>query len=176
MSIKQLEKTLKLDIKAALGCTEPIAIALGACKAKSLVSGDLRQIILKLSTNLIKNALEVGIPNTGGQHGIALAAALGALIKSKTADLTLLENLDEQILADAKAIVKKGIVSIEPATNRHGLYMDIIVTDDKNNTGRCIISGTHENIILLEQNKTVVFASGSEEQTNSGDLLKKEKL
>ena len=175
MSIKQLEKTLKLDIKAALGCTEPIAIALGACKAKSLVSGDLRQIILKLSTNLIKNALEVGIPNTGGQHGIALAAALGALIKPKTADLTLLENLDEQILADAKAIVKKGIVSIEPATNRHGLYMDIVVTDDKNNTGRCIISGTHENIILLEQNKTVVFASGSEEQTNSGDLLKERK-
>lgn len=69
MSIKQLEKTLKLDIKAALGCTEPIAIALGACKAKSLIPGDLRQIILKLSTNLIKNALEVGIPNTGANTG-----------------------------------------------------------------------------------------------------------
>ncbi len=172
MSLKQLERTLKLDLKAALGCTEPIAIALGACKAKRLTSGKISKILLKLSTNLLKNAMEVGIPGTGGQRGITLAAALGALSPTKNPSLTLLEGMNDEWLSEAKRLNDSGIVQVELVSEMRGLYMDVIVTDEDGNNGRCVISGSHENIILLEKNGTVVFSSHSTGDNGTGELLK----
>ncbi len=177
MSLKQLEKTLKLDLKAALGCTEPIAIALGACKAKRLTTGKVSKILLRLSTNLLKNAMEVGIPGTGGQRGITLAAALGSLSPVENPSLTLLEGMTEEWLNEAKKMNDSGIVHVELVSEMRGLYMDVIVTDDKNNKGRCVISGSHENIILLEKNGAVVFSSHSTGDNGTGELLQeREKL
>ena len=113
MSLKQLERTLRLDLKPALGCTEPIAIALGTCKAKRLTSGEPASIILQLSTNLLKNAMEVGIPGTNGQRGIILAAALGCLSPAEDPSLTLLEGMTDEWLTKAKQIVAKNIIKIE---------------------------------------------------------------
>ena len=172
MSLKQLEKTLKLDLKAALGCTEPIAIALGACKAKRLTSGKISKILLRLSTNLLKNAMEVGIPGTNGQRGIALAAALGSLSPAEKPSLTLLEGMTEQWLNEAKKLNNSGIIHVELVSEMRGLYMDVIVTDEHNNKGRCVISGSHENIILLEKNGAVVFSSHSNGDNGTGELLK----
>ncbi|NCB40327.1 MAG: serine dehydratase subunit alpha family protein, partial [Erysipelotrichia bacterium] len=139
MSIEQLEKTLKLDIKVALGCTEPVSIALAACKASRLVSSAIKRINLKLSTNLLKNAMEVGIPGTGGQRGIPLATALGCFAKKPTLDLTLLEDMNDEWLANARNFVEQDLVSIDLEPGKHGLFVDALVEDDKNNTGRCII-------------------------------------
>lgn len=172
MSLNQLEKTLKIDLKAALGCTEPIAIALGTCKAKRLTTGKTANILLRLSTNLLKNAMEVGIPGTCGQRGISLAAALGSLSPAETPSLTLLEGMTPEWLEEAKKLVDSGIVHIELVPEMHGLYMDVIVTDENNNKGRCVISGSHENVILLEKNKVVVFSSHSTGDNGTGELLK----
>ncbi len=177
MSLEQLERTIKLDLKAALGCTEPIAIALGVCKAKRLTTGKISKILLRLSINLLKNAMEVGIPGTGGQRGISLAAALGALSPAETPSLTLLEGMTDNWLKEAKGLVDSGVVHIELVSEMRGLYMDVIVTDDNNNKGRCVISGSHENIILLERNGNVVFSSHSSGDNGAGELLKeREKL
>ena len=172
MSLKQLERTLKLDLKAALGCTEPIAIALGTCKAKRLTTGKTTNILLRLSTNLLKNAMEVGIPGTGGQRGITLAAALGSLSPAETPSLTLLEGMTEEWLKEAKNINDSGIVHVELVPEMRGLYMDVIVTDENGNKGRCVISGSHENVILLEKNGAVVFSSHSTGDNGTGELLK----
>ena len=172
MSLKQLEKTLKLDLKAALGCTEPIAIALGTCKAKRLTTGKTTNILLRLSTNLLKNAMEVGIPGTGGQRGITLAAALGSLSPAENPSLTLLEGMTDEWLKEAKKINDSGIVHVELVPEMRGLYMDVIVTDDNKNKGRCVISGSHENVILLEKNGAVVFSSHSTGDNGTGELLK----
>lgn len=171
MSLEQLEKTLKLDLKAALGCTEPIAIALATCKAKRLTTGKPIRIHLKLSTNLLKNAMEVGIPGTGGQRGIVLAAALGYLSPAPQPDLTLLEGMTPEWLAEAQKIVDNDIIKIDLVAEKHGLYMDVLVTDDQKNIGRCVISGSHENIILLEKNGTVQFSSHSSGDNGAGELL-----
>ncbi len=172
MSLNQLERTLKLDLKAALGCTEPIAIALGTCKAKRLTTGKTKNILLRLSTNLLKNAMEVGIPGTGGQRGITLAAALGSLSPAENPSLTLLEGMTDEWLKEAKKINDSEIVHVELVPEMRGLYMDVIVTDENNNKGRCVISGSHENVILLEKNGAVVFSSHSTGDNGTGELLK----
>lgn len=175
MSLAQLEKTLRLDIKAALGCTEPISIALAACRARRLTSSNVRKITLRLSTNLLKNAMEVGIPGTGGQRGIPLAAALGCFARSETPGLTLLEGMTEEWLDQAREFVDRDLISIDLVSEKHGLYVDALVEDDQNNIGRCVISGSHENCILLEKNGETVFASQATGDTGSGELLKQRK-
>jgi len=172
MSLAQLEKTLKLDIKAALGCTEPITIALATCKARRMAGENIKKISLRLSTNLLKNAMEVGIPGTSGQRGIPLAAALGCYSLKETPGLTLLENMNEEWLGRARDLVARDLITIDLAGEKHGLFIDALVEDDQNNTGRCIIAGSHENCILLEKNGETVFSSTSCGENQSGEVLR----
>ena len=116
--------------------------------------------------------MEVGIPGTGGQRGITLAAALGSLSPAETPSLTLLEGMTEEWLKEAKKINDSGIVHVELVPEMRGLYMDVIVTDENGNKGRCVISGSHENVILLEKNGAVVFSSHSTGDNGTGELLK----
>ena len=113
MSLTQLEKTLKLDIKAALGCTEPITIALATCKAKRLTESNASKITIKLSTNLLKNAMEVGIPGTGGQRGIPLAVALGCYATKEMSGLTLLVGMSAEWLKQANDFVNRDLIFID---------------------------------------------------------------
>ncbi len=125
MGIKQLEQTLKIDVKAALGCTEPITIALTTCHAARLVKNEIISIKVKLSTNLFKNAMEVGIPGTCGERGIPLAAALGCFSPKEKPDLTLLEGISENWLKKAKKLVDEDKVKLELASEIHGLLCDV---------------------------------------------------
>jgi len=172
MSLAQLERTLKLDIKAALGCTEPITIALATCKARRLTEGKTRRVSLKLSTNLLKNAMEVGIPGTGGQRGIPLAAALGCFSPASEPGMTLLEGMTEAWLKQAREFVESDLIDIELVPDKHGLFVEACVDDDKNNSARCIIQGSHENCVLLEQNGNTIFKSDITGDSGSGQLLK----
>ncbi|MFZ5951438.1 MAG: serine dehydratase subunit alpha family protein [Candidatus Rifleibacteriota bacterium] len=172
MSLATLENTLKLDIKAALGCTEPIAIALATCKARRLVGKDIEKIELKLSTNLLKNAMEVGIPGTRGDRGIPLAAALGCFTTMEEPNLTLLEGVDEKWLEKAGKLVSRDAVSIDLASGKHGLFVEAKVIDKKGNTGIAVISGSHENLTHLQKNDEVLFTSKKTGLEGSDKLLK----
>jgi L-cysteine desulfidase len=157
--ISALEETLNADIKAALGCTEPIAIALATCKARRLVAPEIDSIELKLSTNLLKNAMEVGIPGTHGDRGIPLAASLGCFATMQEPNLTLLEGLSEQQLDQARKLVEANKISIELAEGMHGLFIQARVTDSAGNHGTAVISGSHENLTHLQHNEEVLFSS-----------------
>ena len=172
MSLAQLERTLKLDIKAALGCTEPITIALATCKASRLTDGSIKHVNLCLSTNLLKNAMEVGIPGTKGQRGIPLAAALGCFSTAKEPNLTLLEDMNEAWLQRSRDFVEQDRVSIELVPDKHGLFVDVQVESEAGDIGRCIIQGSHENCVLLEKNGKTTFKSDKTGDSGSGELLK----
>jgi L-cysteine desulfidase len=172
MSLAQLERTLKLDIKAALGCTEPITIALAVCKARRLTAGKTRHINLKLSTNLLKNAMEVGIPGTGGLRGIPLAAALGCFSAAEEPGMTLLEGMTDKWLLRAREFVDGDLVDIELVPDKHGLFVEACVEDESGNSARCIIQGSHENCVLLALNDSVIFRSDNAGDSCSGQLLK----
>ncbi|GAB4279475.1 MAG: L-serine ammonia-lyase, iron-sulfur-dependent, subunit alpha [Candidatus Rifleibacteriota bacterium] len=172
MSLEKLEKTLELDIKAALGCTEPITIALATCKACRQTNGVVKKIELKLSTNLLKNAMEVGIPGTRGSRGIPLAAALGCFSKMPEPDLTLLDGISQEWLQKASDLVEQNKVSLDLASGMHGLFVEAKVIDEQNNFGVAIISGSHENLIYLEKNGKVIFSSDNTGLDGADKLLK----
>ncbi len=79
------------EVKPALGCTEPVAVALAAAVAARELPGEPERIALKLSINIFKNGRDVGIPGTDGLRGNAVAAALGALAGDPDKGLLVLE-------------------------------------------------------------------------------------
>jgi L-cysteine desulfidase len=175
MSLQCLEEILEFDIKAALGCTEPITIALSTCKARQLLPGKVEKIELRLSTNLLKNAMEVGIPGTGGDRGIELAAALGCFSRSSKPDLRLLDGIESNWLANAKELVNAEKIELDLASDMHGLFVEARVTDSENNFAIATISGSHENLIYLEKNGEILISSDNTEQEQTDLILKKRK-
>jgi L-cysteine desulfidase len=90
-------KILERELIPSMGCTEPIAIAYCAAKARSVL-GELPDLIeVEASGNIIKNAKSVTVPNTGGGRGIAVAAAIGTLAGNETKGLEVIANIPDKL-------------------------------------------------------------------------------
>ncbi len=119
--------------------------------------------------------MEVGIPGTKGDRGIPLAAALGCFAKQEKPDLTLLDGVDAEWLTKARKLVEADKIKLDLASGVHGLFVEALVTDSKNNKGKAIIAGSHENLILLEQNGNVLFSSDKTKLEGADKLLEQRK-
>jgi L-cysteine desulfidase len=84
---------LKELLVPALGCTEPIAIAYAAAKAREVLGSFPSKVVVKCSGNIIKNAKSVIVPNTGNLKGIIASALAGILVGDSTKEMNLLEEL-----------------------------------------------------------------------------------
>ena len=101
MTNYQLLHLLRSEVIPAIGCTEPIAVALCVARAKELLGCEPEQIAVYLSKNVYKNALAVGIPNTG-MTGLPIAIALGATVGKSEYMLEVLRDATPQAVAYAK--------------------------------------------------------------------------
>ncbi|HNV72837.1 MAG TPA: hypothetical protein PKO06_24225, partial [Candidatus Ozemobacteraceae bacterium] len=168
-----LEHVLRQEIKPALGCTEPVAIAIAARHASLQAGGTVEALEITLSTNLFKNALEVGIPGTGGERGIPLAAALGCVIPLQTPTLTILEHVTPELLQQARHLVERRAIKLSLAHDRRGVFIDARARG--HSIGRAVIEGTHEHlvhlsrdgVVLLEESAPAVHATTSETSSRS---------
>lgn len=176
MSVQQLEKILDLDVKSAHGCTEPVTIALAASKAAAQITTNIVRVKVKLSANLLKNAMEVGIPGTNGAVGIPLAAALGCFCRDKQPNLQLFKSIDNQWLCQANQMVAEELIEVELAEKRYGLYADCSVYDDSGNIGRAVVEGNHENLVLVEKNNEIVYESKSSLSGGTDQIAENRKL
>ncbi|MBF0363454.1 MAG: serine dehydratase subunit alpha family protein [Oligoflexia bacterium] len=153
-----IEKLLIEDVKVATGCTEPVTIALASLYAcRELHDEHVKKLIIKPSINLFKNAMEVGIPGTDYNHGVPLAAALGAVLakenKSKiTPDLNILSNINQDHFITAKSLVNSGKVSIEIDYTSHGLSVEALVIGENGTNVLSLIKDSHDNLFRLEKN------------------------
>lgn len=95
------------EVKPALGCTEPISLALAAAVAAAELEGPVERVEAWVSPNLMKNGLGVTVPGTG-MVGLPIAAALGALGGNANAGLEVLKDATAQAIADAKALLAAG--------------------------------------------------------------------
>lgn len=100
------------EVKPALGCTEPISLALAAAVAAAELEGPVERVEAWVSPNLMKNGLGVTVPGTG-MVGLPIAAALGALGGNANAGLEVLKDATAQAIADAKALLAAGKVSVK---------------------------------------------------------------
>lgn len=115
---------IKEEVKPALGCTEPGAVALAAAVASKELASDVEKIHLKLSANIFKNGLSVGIPGLKGKRGNLLAAALGALGGQPEKGLMALEDVSEEIQEKAWDMLCRGLITQEVVQDVPSVYVE----------------------------------------------------
>ncbi len=147
-SVKEI---LQLEVTPALGCTEPVAIALGSAAAASLLPGrQIDQIEIWVDPNIYKNGMAVIIPGTGGMTGLDTASAAGACGCDPHRGLELLETLDEPGLLKAKALLEQGRVKVNLLEDQ-GLYIKTTITCGQD-TAVSEVKELHNNIVSLSLN------------------------
>jgi len=153
----EIIELIRKEVKPALGCTEPIAVALAVAKAMEIIEercgktsswrlgGNFRLDIL-VSGNILKNGMGVGIPGTG-MVGLHIAAALGAVCGKSSYGLEVLHDLNDESISIAKKMVEDGKVSVGIAETTHKLYVKAAVTDAEVHTAYAVIEDNHDSIV-----------------------------
>ncbi|MDD9312498.1 L-serine ammonia-lyase, iron-sulfur-dependent, subunit alpha [Cytobacillus firmus] len=160
MEKHKILRILEKELVVALGCTEPVAIALAAATAKSHAKGEIKELCLKASGNIIKNAKSVGIPGMSS-YGLDFAAAIGAVAGDPARKLEVLEGVgpEEELLA-LKLIEEGKVTSLQAETPKR-LYIETVLKTDIH-TSRVVISDNHSNITLIEVDGEVIYQGGCE--------------
>jgi len=169
---------LRLEVAPALGCTEPVATALGAAAAVSILPGkEIDSIEIWVDPNIYKNGLAVSIPGTGGLSGLDTAAALGALGGNPTLRLEVLEPIDEEVVAKAKELLSADKVTVNLLPDQRGLYIQTLIRSGSN-TAESVIRDVHDNIDKLVLNGSNVADSpllaGEKNEESKGSLAELE--
>lgn len=152
---------IKSEVVPALGCTEPIAVALASSKASSLIKNDIKKINIFVSANILKNGMGVGIPGTG-MVGLHIAAALGAIGGNSDAELEVLKDINTKQIDESKQFVKENKVSVAVKDVPNKLYIEAEIFDGEN-TSRVIIKDKHANIVFVQLNDSILLDLSQEE-------------
>ena len=143
------------EVVPAIGCTEPMAVALCTAKAATTLGRRPERIKAFLSPNILKNAMGVGIPGTG-MIGLPIAIALGALIGKPEYELEVLKDLNPEKLEEGKQFINNNAIDIklkEGITEK--LYIEITCEAD-GEQATAVIAGGHTNIVRVERNGEVL--------------------
>lgn len=153
---KQIIELLHQEIVPAVGCTEPVAVALAVSKAAEVLGTEPEEINVLLSANMLKNAMGVGIPGTG-MIGLPIAISLGAVIAKPELKLEVLSSPTEKQLIHAKELVKQKIINIAlKEGDIDKLYVEVQAKAAGNNV-KVILEKSHANIPYVEYNGKVLL-------------------
>lgn len=140
------------EVVPAIGCTEPIAVSLCAARAAEVLGQKPEQINVLLSANILKNAMGVGIPGTGGMIGLPIAIALGALYGKSEYGLEVLKDVIPECVEEGKQYIDEGNISI----GLKGGSCDILYIEIEAKAGKdsatAIIETNHTNFTHIERN------------------------
>ena len=165
---------LHREVKPALGCTEPIAVALAVAKACSLFrSVQPSQINVQVSANILKNAMGVGIPGTG-MVGLNIAVALAMECGNPDYGLEVLKDLSPADVENAKAYASEGRVKISLAKTPRKLYIDAEclygAPVSPEHRSRAVIQDDHDAIVFVSKDDEVLLNKmNAENQTDAGN-------
>lgn len=158
---------LKEELIPAMGCTEPIAIAYAAARARSVLGALPEKLIIEVSGNIIKNVKSVVVPHTGGLRGIQAAAAAGAVAGDADAELEVISNVTESQVEEISGYLKKCDIELRHAVTGH--IFDIAVTAYAGeNEAYVRIADYHTNIVTERLNDKILFEKDLEEESSTG--------
>lgn len=147
---------MEAEMRTALGCTEPIAVAYTAAVARKHAGGPVTRAVCRASVNIIKNVAAVIIPGTGGRKGMKLACALGLVAPHPEKGLELLDGLAPECLDEAMALVEDGRIEIEVAEVESPLYIEVAL-ETEGHWVRSITKDSHTNTVSLEVDGVVAY-------------------
>lgn len=164
---------IQREVVPAVGCTEPIAVALCTARATETLGQRPEKITVMLSANILKNAMGVGIPGTG-MIGLPIAIALGAIVGRSEYELEVIKDVTPETLEEGKAYVEEKRIDIRlKADITEKLYIDV-VCEAAGSKAEAVISGSHTNFVYISRDgKTLldVKSAGGEDGDNGDPEL-----
>lgn len=158
---------LKEELIPAMGCTEPIAIAYAAAKAREVLGAAPDRVTIGVSNNIIKNVKSVIVPNTDGMKGIETAAVAGIVAGKAEKALEVIAEVTSEQKQQMRDFLQTVPVTVEAVDN--GIIFDILVTlHCGEETAVVRISHYHTNIVLIQKNDQVLLDRSEEEPTGCG--------
>lgn len=147
---------LHREVKPAIGCTEPVAVALAVAKATELIGAVPEMIDVWLSANMLKNAMGVGIPGTG-MVGLPIAIAMGAIVGKSEYGLEVLRDITPQTLEAGKQMLDKKVISVHLKEDvSEKLYIEVVAScADRKSV--VVISKEHSRFSHLQLNDKVLL-------------------
>ena len=165
---KKIIELIKREVVPAIGCTEPVAVALCVAKATEMLGCTPAEINVRLSANMLKNAMGVGIPGTG-MTGLPIAIALGSLVGKSAYGLEVLRDVDMDAVKRGREYLDSHTVRIELEENAPSkLYIDVTVSSEAGERSRAVIACEHTHFVYLEKNGETILNKNAGE--NSGDV------
>lgn len=163
-------KILQEELVPATGCTEPIAIAYGAAKARELLGVLPESVLVEASGNIIKNVKSVVVPNTDSLKGIEAAVAAGIVAGQSDKILEVIGQVTPAQRAEIRVYLADHPIVVKPAEGDK--VFDILITlRAGNNHVKLRISDYHTHIVYIEKNGEVLFQSGEVLSDSARDML-----
>ena len=148
---QQYVKTLEVELMAAMGCTEPIAISFAAAKAREVLGKMPERVVVEASGNLIKNVKSVIVPNTDGMKGIEAAAAVGVVAGKAEKKLEVISEVSDEQKAETKKFLEEKDITVKVAQSN--IVFDLIVSVYAGEESAVVrIVDEHTNIVMIEKN------------------------
>lgn len=163
------------EIVPAIGCTEPIAVALCVSRAKEALGCLPEKIDVKLSANMLKNAMGVGIPGTG-MIGLPIAIALGALIGKSEYQLEVLRDCNAEAVEKGRAYINENRIFVSLKEDiEEKLYIEVNVEGDCSaKKATAIIAGGHTNFVYVACGDNVILDTRNATEGETGEVESKE--
>ena len=168
---KQIIDLIHREVIPAIGCTEPIAVALCVARATETLGAEPERIAVRLSANILKNAMGVGIPGTG-MIGLPIAVALGALIGRSEYQLEVLRDVTPETVERGRRMIEEKRITIELKEGiSEKLYIEVEVVA-AGHEAQAVIAGGHTTFVYVEHDGEVQLdkRGGASSETESGDV------
>lgn len=165
---------IQREVIPAIGCTEPIAVALASAKAAEVLGFLPEKTEVHLSANILKNAMGVGIPGTG-MVGLPIAIALGVLIGKSAYELEVLRDLSPEALTQGKKMIAEKRIYIALKDQVDKLYIEVICRAGEESS-KVIIEHEHTHFSYIEKNETILLderkqaPNGNTDETSDQEL------
>lgn len=165
---KSIIDLIHREVVPAIGCTEPIAVALCAARAAETLGQEPERIAVRLSANILKNAMGVGIPGTG-MIGLPIAVALGATIGRSEYRLEVLRDVTPEAVAHGRRMIdeRRIAISLKEGIDEK-LYIEV-EAEAAGHRATAIIAGGHTNFVYVSRDGETLFdARGASSEAEAG--------
>ncbi|MDS0526990.1 L-serine ammonia-lyase, iron-sulfur-dependent, subunit alpha [Clostridium sp. SHJSY1] len=156
LKYKNYVQILKEELVPAMGCTEPIAIAYAAAKAREILGSIPEKVVVEVSGNIVKNVKSVIVPNTNNLKGIETATAAGIIAGKAEKKLEVISEVSEEEKQKIKNYIANSLIEVNSTDTPFIFYIQVNLFY-KNSHVKVRIVDYHTNIVLIEKNDTILY-------------------
>ena len=149
-------RLIHYELRPAMGCTEPIAVAYACARARALLGQLPERVEMVVSGNIIKNVKSVVVPNTGGRRGLKTSAAAGVTAADEALELECLSRLNDEDRAAIDRYLERECINIDVAVSGRVFDLDVRVYAGEE-WARVRIADAHTNIVHMSKNGQVLL-------------------